>query len=121
MQRQPTSETRYLRGHQVAAAAGQASFLTIFPGWYAGRVPHIHLKVHVGGDVVHTGQVFFSERVTASVYTREPYSAHGEPDTTHAEDGIYAAAGASRAQLRLERRRGRSEGYRGRITLGVAA
>ena len=42
-----------------------------------GRTPHFHLKVHVGGNVVHTGQLFFSERVTAAVYKRVPYSSHG--------------------------------------------
>ena len=37
--------TRYLRGHQKAGATGKAEFLTIFPGWYPGRTPHIHMKV----------------------------------------------------------------------------
>src|SRR5262249_39347051 len=43
----PTSATRYLRGHQRSNAAGTATFLTVFPGWYPGRTPHIHMKVHV--------------------------------------------------------------------------
>ena len=78
----------------------------------------------MGGEVVHTGQVFFSERVAAAVYRRSPYSSHGQPETSHAEDNIYAAAGGSRALLRLARRSGGGgggrNGYRGRITLGVA-
>src|SRR5262249_20597601 len=36
----PTSSTRYLRGHQRSDAAGHAQFVTIFPGWYQGRTPH---------------------------------------------------------------------------------
>ena len=56
------TKTRYLRGHQRSDALGKASFLTIFPGWYRGRTPHVHMKVHIGNDrVVHTGQVFFNE------------------------------------------------------------
>jgi Dioxygenase len=42
------ASTRYLRGHQKSNAVGKAEFLTIFPGWYRGRTPHIHMKVSVG-------------------------------------------------------------------------
>ena len=111
---------RFLRGHQKADAHGRARFLTIYPGWYRGRTPHIHLKVHVGGSVVHTGQVFFDEKTTAAVYRRSPYRSHGQPDTSHAADMIYAQAGRSRATLRLTRRSNGRKGYRGSITLGVA-
>jgi protocatechuate 3,4-dioxygenase beta subunit len=115
-----TDDTRYLRGHQKADADGEATFLTVFPGWYRGRTPHIHLKVHVGGEVVHTGQAFFDERATARVYRQAPYSSHGQPDTSHSEDNIYSQAGGSRAILRLRSRGTGKRGYRGQITLGVA-
>jgi protocatechuate 3,4-dioxygenase beta subunit len=116
----PSSSTRYLRGHQRSDGDGAVRFLTIYPGWYRGRTPHIHLKVHVGGKVVHTGQVFLDEAITRAVYRQAPYRSHGRPDTSHARDTIYAAAGKGKALLRLRRRtRGRT-GYRGSITLGVA-
>ena len=38
-----------------------------------GRTPHIHLKVHVGGDEVHTGQLFMSEKVARAVYRTRYY------------------------------------------------
>lgn len=118
----PETSTRYLRGHQRSDAAGKASFLTVFPGWYPGRTPHIHLKVHVGNDrVVHTGQVFFNEAITAAVYRQAPYSRHGRPDTPHARDDIYAQAGGSRAVVRLSRRPRAVRGYVGRIVIGIAA
>jgi protocatechuate 3,4-dioxygenase beta subunit len=116
----PTDSERYLRGHQKADSHGRARFLTIYPGWYRGRTPHIHLKVHVGGSVVHTGQLFFDEKTTAAVYHRSPYKSHGQPDTSHAADMIYAQAGRSRATLKLAKRSNGRKGYRGSITLGVA-
>jgi protocatechuate 3,4-dioxygenase beta subunit len=116
----PTDSERFLRGHQRANAAGRVRFVTIHPGWYRGRTPHIHLKVHVGGSVVHTGQLFMSERITRSVYRTAAYRANGQPDTSHAEDGIYAQAGGSRSTLKLARRTGGRRGYRGTIALGVA-
>lgn len=39
----------FLRGVQPTDADGAAEFLTIYPGWYAGRTVHIHMQVHVGG------------------------------------------------------------------------
>jgi hypothetical protein len=69
---------------------------------------------------VHTGQVFFNEQTTARVYRQAPYSSHGQPDTSHSEDSIYAQAGRSRAVMRLRRHTRGRRGYRGTITLGVA-
>jgi protocatechuate 3,4-dioxygenase beta subunit len=49
--------TNFLRGVQKTNAVGVATFKTIYPGFYQGRAVHIHVKVHVGGTVVHTGQL----------------------------------------------------------------
>jgi protocatechuate 3,4-dioxygenase beta subunit len=115
----PNNGKRFLRGHQRTNAAGSVRFDTVYPGWYRGRTPHIHLKVHVGGSVVHTGQVFFRDAISDAVYRTSQYRAHGQPDTTNAADSIYAQAGGSRALLALTKRSG-ATGYRGSITLGVA-
>ena len=111
--------TRFLRGHQRSNALGKAEFLTLFPGWYPGRTPHIHMKVSVGGNEVHTGQVFFNEKVTTVVYKQAPYRSRGQYDTPHASDGIYSQAGGSRAELKLTRRSGGLRGYVGTIAVGV--
>jgi protocatechuate 3,4-dioxygenase beta subunit len=113
------ASTHYLRGHQKTNSGGVARFDTIYPGWYSGRAPHIHLKVHVGGDVVHTGQVFFPDRISAAVYRKSPYRSHGQADTSNATDNIYNGAGGSRSRLRLVKR-SRALGYIGTATLGVA-
>ena len=45
----------FLRGRQIAGANGAATFRTIYPGWYPGRTPHIHVKVLRDGSELHTG------------------------------------------------------------------
>jgi protocatechuate 3,4-dioxygenase beta subunit len=117
-QAQPQTSTRYLRGHQRSDANGRVRFDTIFPGWYTGRTPHIHVKVHVGGYEVHTGQLFFNERIILAVYRTRYYKSRGSYDTSHAEDGIYASGGA-RSTVRLRRRQGGREGYVAPLALGV--
>jgi protocatechuate 3,4-dioxygenase beta subunit len=116
----PTNRLTFLRGHQVSDAAGQVSFETIYPGWYRGRAPHIHLKVHVGGSVVHTGQLFFADSTSDAVYRTSHYRSYGQPDTTDARDSIYKQAGGSSAVVELAKPTG-GNGFVGAITLGVKA
>jgi protocatechuate 3,4-dioxygenase beta subunit len=108
--------TNFLRGVQRTNAKGLATFRTIYPGWYPGRAVHIHLKVHVGGSVVHTGQLFFPAAVTNAVYRKQPYRSHGtRPDTTNAADAIYQNGGA-RGMLTLRRH---GAGWIGSVVTGV--
>jgi protocatechuate 3,4-dioxygenase beta subunit len=56
---QGASSRTFMRGIQKTDANGLTTFQTVYPGWYQGRTVHIHVKVHIGGNVVHTGQIFF--------------------------------------------------------------
>ena len=58
------------RGHQVADAAGAFRFLTIRPGHYPGRTPHIHVKVHGAGTRPLTTQVYFPDLAGANARDR---------------------------------------------------
>jgi hypothetical protein len=77
---------------------------------------HIHLKVYIGGNTVHTGQLFFPDALTDAVYRRAPYNRRPGRDTRNASDSIYRNGG-SRSLLRIARS---GKGYVGRITMGVA-
>ena len=59
--------TNFMRGIQKTDSAGLARFQSVYPGWYQGRAVHIHVKVHLGGTVVHTGQFFFNDALTDAV------------------------------------------------------
>jgi protocatechuate 3,4-dioxygenase beta subunit len=107
----------YLRGVQRTNASGVARFDSIFPGWYRGRTPHIHMKVFVSGNEVHTGQVFFRPAVTKTVYSSGVYKSRGQQDTSNSADSIYRDAGA-RALCALTHK---GSGYSGAMTIGVHA
>jgi protocatechuate 3,4-dioxygenase beta subunit len=112
------SGTNFLRGVQRTNANGIATFKTIYPGFYQGRAVHIHVKVHVRGNVVHTGQLFFPAAITNAVYAKAPYAQHGtSADTPNAADAIFRNGG-SYGMLKLERA---SSGYVASITMGVHA
>jgi protocatechuate 3,4-dioxygenase beta subunit len=88
-----TSSRTFMRGIQRTDASGLATFLTVYPGWYQGRTVHIHVKVHAGGRVVHTGQLFFPDSLTDVVYERTPYSSRPNRTTRNAQDSIYVNGG----------------------------
>jgi len=107
----------FLRGVQKTDKNGLAAFTTIYPGWYRGRAVHIHVKVHVGGNVVHTGQIFFSDALTAAVYKKAPYAARGAPDMTNAQDMIFVNGG-KRGLMNVKKS---GSGYVGAMSMGVHA
>lgn len=49
----------YLRGYQIADANGEVNFVTIFPGWYTGRICHIHFQVYVSSVYAAISQLTF--------------------------------------------------------------
>jgi protocatechuate 3,4-dioxygenase beta subunit len=107
--------TTFMRGIQPTDAKGVAVFQTVYPGWYQGRAVHIHVKVHLGGNVVHTGQLFFPDTLTDTVYKAAPYNTRGARDTRNANDSIFVNGG-KRSLLALGRK---GTGYVGAITMGV--
>jgi protocatechuate 3,4-dioxygenase beta subunit len=105
----------FLRGVQKTNANGIATFMTIYPGWYPGRTVHIHVKVHVGGNVIHTGQLFFDDALTDSVFRKAPYAGRGSRDTRNSNDSIYVNGG-SRSLLTVKKQ---GAGYVATIWMGV--
>jgi hypothetical protein len=105
----------FMRGVQRTDANGYATFRTVYPGWYPGRTVHIHVKVHLAGNVVHTGQLYFPDKVTDAVYRRAPYNRRGRRSTRNAGDFVFRNGG--RRSLLALRRSG--AGYVGSITMGV--
>jgi protocatechuate 3,4-dioxygenase beta subunit len=85
-----TKGQTYLRGTQITDGGGLATFDTIYPGWYPGRTPHIHVKAFLDRTTLLTGQIYFPDDLTARLYRdHDPYALRPNPDTTNATDGIF--------------------------------
>lgn len=80
--------TTFCRGTQTADDAGIVEFATIYPGWYPGRTPHIHVRIWVDGSAVKVGQLYFADDYSAGIYTTGAYADFGAADTTNATDGL---------------------------------
>jgi protocatechuate 3,4-dioxygenase beta subunit len=109
---EPTDDLTFLRGTQLTRANGKVRFVTIVPGWYAGRAVHIHTKVHLGGtrtpdgyeggDVAHTGQLYLPEAFLRRVAALTPYRRNATPRTPLADDPVSPGGGAAGGELTVK-------------------
>lgn len=83
-----TSET-FLRGRQTTDANGNVSFISIFPGWYNGRAPHIHLEVLTSsGTSLLVSQIAFPKSTCDIVYATNGYN--GPANQLNETDNVFS-------------------------------
>ncbi|MPY63928.1 intradiol ring-cleavage dioxygenase [Streptomyces spongiae] len=120
----------FLRGGQMTDENGQCSITSIWPGHYVSRAVHVHMRVHTdvtltddsytGGEIIHTGQLFFDADINEEIQATSPYSANTTPETALADDSIYDDGGASSGLLTLTALGDSvSDGYKATLTVGV--
>jgi protocatechuate 3,4-dioxygenase beta subunit len=88
MQNENHESRHFLRGRQHTDAMGKVSFQSIFPGYYRGRAPHLHIEVK-GKDEksLLVTQIAFPENVCDMVYASEGYQGKGY--VSNASDGVF--------------------------------
>ena len=76
------ADQNYLRGVQATDDNGAATFVSIFPGCYDGRWPHIHFEVYPNleaatdeANKIATSQIALPEDASALAYATEGYEA----------------------------------------------
>lgn len=83
----------FLRGRQTTDANGLASFTSIFPGWYSGRAPHIHVHVYnSSGKSLLVTQIAIPYNITTTVYTTAQSYGYtkGAQDTKNESDNVFS-------------------------------
>lgn len=97
MQSQNFTSVHFLRGRQTTDASGLVAFTSIFPGWYAGRAPHIHVHIYSASGVsLLVTQIAFPTDVCDTVYTTATnFYTKGKQDTSNARDNVFADSLAS--------------------------
>ena len=89
----------YLRGVQQTDASGNLAFTTIFPGCYAGRMPHVHFEVYPSlekaasaANRIKTSQFTFPMATLNEVYTASGYTAsvRNLAQISYATDNVFS-------------------------------
>jgi protocatechuate 3,4-dioxygenase beta subunit len=114
----------FMRGIQLSNDKGAVRFTAIYPGWYPGRITHIHFQVYLnadtGGQATATSQLAFPQKVTKAVYDSPLYAARGQnttvPDFDH--DSVFHDG----VKLQLCKMKGSVDaGYAAKLLVGIAA
>lgn len=91
MQQADYTSVHFLRGRQTSDTNGNVSFISIYPGWYQGRAPHVHVEVlSSSGTSLLVTQIAFPETISSQVYSSTNYAAHGQADTANASDNVFS-------------------------------
>jgi len=120
------SAENYLRGVQAADADGYVTFLTIFPGCYDGRMPHVHFEVYpslatstTASNRIKTSQFTFPLATLNTVYTATDYatSVQNLARISYASDNVFSDGTA----LQMAAMSGDIvNGYVAELTVGVS-
>lgn len=87
----PVNDNRFLRGRQTSDKEGWVSFKTILPGWYVGRVPHIHASIITSEKDKLMTQFYFDPDLCNKIYTSQtPYDQYGESPMKFENDIVLA-------------------------------
>ena len=93
------TKENYLRGVQEADTNGVVSFTTIFPGCYAGRMPHVHFEVFPtlakaasAAGRIKTSQFTFPMATLNEVYANSSYAASSRnlASISYATDNVFS-------------------------------
>lgn len=112
----------FLRGYQTTDSKGIVNFTTIYPGWYVGRTPHIHVRARAydaSGNITYnfTTQLFFNETITDAVYANAPYNSRGTRDTKNGTDMHYKSV---TTPIVINPQSKTSGGYTGEVAIGLS-
>jgi len=112
--------TDFLRGHQVSGEDGRVEFTTIFPGWYTGRLPHIHIKTIIEGLAwsSHVTQLYLPTEIERTVYGTPAYADRG-PNPIGIDRDLVARGDAAAVQQLTVPLEKDGEGFRGDFDLAV--
>jgi protocatechuate 3,4-dioxygenase beta subunit len=114
------SGTTFLRGVQTTDANGQVTFTTIYPGWYQGRVTHVHIQVFLNGSTTasKTTQMAFPDAVNTAVYGQNALYTKGQNSMTDSTDMVFSDGDT----YELASMSGdTTSGYTATLTIGIAA
>lgn len=84
-EKENTLNQTWLRGFQKTDKDGVCRFKSVFPGWYTGRMTHLHAKVHMNNEDALITNFFFPKEIENEVY-KNPVYTKGLNPTTLKED-----------------------------------
>ena len=114
----------FMRGIQMTDSDGRVEFHTIYPGWYAGRITHIHFQVFLSSVLKATSQLAFPDSLNATVYASPLYATKGQNTSVanNAADMVFSSqAGDLQYELATVTPNADTGGYNASLRIGISA
>ncbi len=113
----------FCSGIQMTDSNGQVQFTTIYPGWYSGRITHIHFQVFLNSVLKATSQLAFPDSLNNTVYQTPLYAAHGQNSsvTSNSRDMVFSDSSNTQYEIATAIANAATGGYDASLTVGVAA
>lgn len=111
-----TAGETWLRGTQLADADGVVAFETLYPGWYAGRAVHIHVKARTADGREIASQIYFPDDVSDRVHGEGAYAGHKGRRVRNDSDGLFRGSGGAVPIATIVRS---AAGYDGAVVLAL--
>jgi protocatechuate 3,4-dioxygenase beta subunit len=83
----------YCRGYQITDENGECEFITIVPGWYPGRVTHVHFQVYVSSSYSAVSQWTWPHDETVAAVDAHPDLYPDGPDPLSPDQDFVFADG----------------------------
>jgi len=113
-----TNDATFLRGRLTTDTQGQVTFQTIYPGWYALRTPHIHLKIFEGETCNTTTQFYLPEGLNQELFQTADYLRKAEQDTFNNTDPVIGRTPGDIQSLWIDVQKG-SDIFLGTATIAI--
>ena len=110
----------FCRGVQMTDSTGLVRFTTIYPGWYSGRITHVHFRAYLGNSLQATSQLAFPQDITKAVYASSLYGARGQNTsiTSFSADNVFSDG--EQYQRCTLTQNASTGGYDAALTVGIA-
>lgn len=92
----------YCRGYQITDENGECEFITILPGWYPGRVAHVHFQVYVSSAYSAVSQWTWPHDETVAAVAAQPDLYPEGPDPLSPDQDFVFADGFDLQMATLE-------------------
>lgn len=84
------TNAKHLRGYQFTNANGEVEFISIFPGWYNGRIAHVHFQVYVSTAYAAVSQFTFDIAAKNAIYLANPSLYSAIDPTSYTNDNVFS-------------------------------
>ncbi len=111
----------FCRGVQATDENGEVTFFTIYPGWYTGRITHIHFRVYLGSSLGATSQLAFPQDITAAVYASRLYAARGQNTSVRSFSADNVFSDGTQYQMCTVAANATTGGYDAALVVGIVA